>query len=71
MRYVQSKMHFLLNFLGLRKDIIVVIKVPYLDSEESVHYEVVIFIVETAKHDFRIDSESEDLLSFVKEHTPD
>lgn len=41
------------------------------DSDETVRYEVVMAIVETAKRDFQIVSESEDLLEFVKERTLD
>lgn len=68
---VQSSMHFLLNHPNLRKDIIEALKVRCHDSEEAVRYEVVINIIETAKRDFQIVSESEDLLEFVKERTLD
>lgn len=68
---VQSTMHFLLNQPHLRKDIIDTLKVRQHDSDETVRYEVVMAIVETAKRDFQIVSESEDLLEFVKERTLD
>lgn len=68
---VQSTMHFLLNHPHLRPDIIEVLKVRQHDSDETVRYEVVMAIVETAKRDFQIVSESEDLLEFVKERTLD
>lgn len=68
---VQSTMHFLLNQPHLRKDIIDTLKVRQHDSDETVRYEVVMAIVETAKRDFQIVSESEDLLDFVKERTLD
>lgn len=68
---VQSAMHFLLNHLSLRKDVIEALKMRQHDSEETVRYEVVMAIVETAKRDFQIVSESEDLLNYVKERTLD
>lgn len=68
---VQSTMHFLLNHANLRRDIIDALKVRQHDSDETVRYEVVMAIVETAKRDFQIVSESEDLLDFVRERTLD
>jgi sister chromatid cohesion protein PDS5 len=68
---VQSSMHFLLNHPNLRKDIIDTLKARQHDSDETVRYEVVMAIVETAKRDFQVVSESEDLLEFVKERTLD
>ncbi|XP_052872829.1 sister chromatid cohesion protein PDS5 homolog B-B isoform X1 [Anopheles cruzii] len=68
---VQSTMHFLLNHPHLRKDIIDILRNRQHDSDETVRYEVVMAIVETAKRDFQIVSESEDLLEFVKERTLD
>ena len=68
---VQSTMHFLLNHPNLRSDVIETLKVRQHDSDETVRYEVVMAIVETAKRDFQIVSESEDLLEFVKERTLD
>jgi hypothetical protein len=41
------------------------------DSEENVRYEVVMAIVTTARRDFEVVSDSEDLLEFVKERTLD
>lgn len=41
------------------------------DSEENVRFEVVKAIVATARLDFNIVSESEDLLNYVKERTLD
>lgn len=70
-RCIQSTMHFLLNHPELRKDIIEALRVRCHDSDETVRYEVVISIIETAKRDFQIVSESEDLLEFVKERTLD
>lgn len=68
---VQSSMHFLLNHPHLRGDIIDNLKIRQHDSDETVRYEVVMAIVETAKRDFKIVCESEDLLEFVKERTLD
>lgn len=68
---VQSSMHFLLNHPELRDEIIEALKFRQHDGDETVRYEVVMAIVETAKRDFRIVSESEDLLEFVKERTLD
>lgn len=41
------------------------------DADESVRYEVVMAIVTTARKDFEVVSDSEDLLEFVKERTLD
>lgn len=68
---VQSSMHFLLNHPLVRQDIIDCLRVRTHDSDETVRYEVVMAIVETAKRDFKVVSESEDLLEFVKERTLD
>lgn len=64
-------MHFLLNHPELRKDITETLKLRQHDSEENVRYEVVMAIVSTAKRDFEVVSESEDLLEFVKERMLD
>ncbi|KAK7793042.1 hypothetical protein R5R35_004471 [Gryllus longicercus] len=68
---VQYSMHFLLNHPELRKDITETLKLRQHDSEENVRYEVVMAIVTTAKRDFEVVSDSEDLLEFVKERTLD
>lgn len=68
---VQSSMHFLLNHPHLRDEIIEALKFRQHDGDETVRYEVVMAIVETAKRDFKIVSESEDLLEYVKERTLD
>lgn len=68
---VQSSMHFLLNHPHLREDIIKTLKLRQHDTDETVRYEVVMAIVETSKRDFRVVSESEDLLEYVKERTLD
>ncbi|CAB0012938.1 unnamed protein product [Nesidiocoris tenuis] len=68
---VQYSMHFLLNHPELRKDITETLKLRQHDSEENVRYEVVMAIVSTAKRDFEVVSESEDLLEFVKERMLD
>uniref|UniRef100_A0A336L3C1 CSON002650 protein n=1 Tax=Culicoides sonorensis TaxID=179676 RepID=A0A336L3C1_CULSO len=68
---VQSAMHFLLNHPDLRKDVIEALKSRLHDNEETVRYEVVMAIVETAKRDVHIVAESEDLLNYVKERTLD
>ncbi|XP_053680344.1 sister chromatid cohesion protein PDS5 homolog B [Anopheles nili] len=68
---VQSTMHFLINHPSLRKDVIDTLRIRQHDSDETVRYEVVMAIVETAKRDLQIVSESEDLLEFVKERTLD
>lgn len=64
-------MHFLINHPELRKDIVETLKLRQHDSDENVRYEVVTSIVSTAKKDFEIVSDSEDLLEFVKERTLD
>ena len=68
---VQYSMHFLLNHPELRKDITDTLKLRQHDSDENVRYQVVLAIVSTAKKDFSIVSDSEDLLNFVKERTLD
>lgn len=68
---VQYSMHFLLNHPHLRKDITETLKLRQHDSEENVRYEVVMAIVTTARRDFQVVSDSEDLLEFVKERTLD
>lgn len=68
---VQYSMHFLLNHPELRKDITETLKLRQHDSDENVRYEVVMAIVTTAKRDFEVVSDSEDLLEFVKERTLD
>ncbi|XP_018334153.1 sister chromatid cohesion protein PDS5 homolog B [Agrilus planipennis] len=68
---VQYSMHFLLNHPDLRKDITETLKMRQHDSEENVRYEVVMAIVTTARRDFQVVSDSEDLLEFVKERTLD
>nr|CAI5853212.1 unnamed protein product [Callosobruchus analis] len=68
---VQYSMHFLLNHPDLRKDITETLKMRQHDAEENVRYQVVMAIVTTAKNDFQVVSDSEDLLEFVKERTLD
>ncbi|XP_057373894.1 sister chromatid cohesion protein PDS5 homolog B-B-like isoform X1 [Daphnia carinata] len=68
---VQYSMHFLLNHPELRQDVTETLKLRQHDAEESVRYEVVTAIVATAKRDFSIVSDSEDLVNFVKERTLD
>lgn len=68
---VQYSMHFLLNHPELRKDITDTLKLRQHDADESVRYEVVMAIVTTARRDFEVVSDSEDLLEFVKERTLD
>ncbi|XP_034943211.1 sister chromatid cohesion protein PDS5 homolog B isoform X2 [Chelonus insularis] len=68
---VQYSMHFLLNHPELRKDITETLKMRQHDADENVRYEVVMAIVSTARRDFEVVSDSEDLLEFVKERTLD
>lgn len=68
---VQYSMHFLLNHPELRRDITETLKMRQHDAEENVRFEVVTAIVNTAKRDFEVVSDSEDLLDFVKERTLD
>ncbi|XP_067627164.1 sister chromatid cohesion protein PDS5 homolog B isoform X2 [Eurosta solidaginis] len=68
---VQSSMHFLLNHPHLRNDIIDCLRARQHDSDETVRYEVVMAIVATAKREFDIVCESEDLLHIVRERTLD
>ncbi|XP_036333195.1 sister chromatid cohesion protein PDS5 homolog B isoform X1 [Rhagoletis pomonella] len=68
---VQSSMHFLLNHPHLRNDIIECLRARQHDSDETVRYEVVMAIVATAKREFNIVCESQDLLHIVRERTLD
>lgn len=68
---VQSSMHFLLNHPHLRKEIIDCLRARQHDSDETVRYEVVMAIVATAKREFNIVCESQDLLHIVRERTLD
>uniref|UniRef100_A0A1I8NDQ3 Uncharacterized protein n=1 Tax=Musca domestica TaxID=7370 RepID=A0A1I8NDQ3_MUSDO len=68
---VQSSMHFLLNQAHLREDVIQSLRARQHDSDENVRYEVVMAIVETAKREFCIVCESEELLDIVRERTLD
>ena len=68
---VQHTMHFLLNHPNLRDDIIEVLKSRQHDVDEAVRYEVVLAVVNTAKHNFEIVSNSADLLDCIKERTLD
>ncbi|XP_050315656.1 sister chromatid cohesion protein PDS5 homolog B [Anthonomus grandis grandis] len=68
---VQYSMHFLLNHPDLRKDITETLKMRQHDSDENVRFQVVMSIVTTARNDFQVVSDSEDLLEFVKERTLD
>ncbi|CAL8109843.1 unnamed protein product [Orchesella dallaii] len=68
---VQYSMHFLINHPELRNDIVETLRLRQHDGEENVRFEVVKAIVATAKLDFNIVSESEDLLNYVKERTLD
>ncbi|XP_034247341.1 sister chromatid cohesion protein PDS5 homolog B [Thrips palmi] len=68
---VQYSMHFLINHPELRKEITDTLKLRQHDSEEAVRYEVVMAIVSTARREFEVVSDSEDLLEYVKERTLD
>lgn len=68
---VQSTMHFLVNHPELRPEIINVLNGRQHDSDESVRYEVVNSIVETAKRDFKIVAEADDLMAILKERSQD
>lgn len=68
---VQYSMHFLLNHPELRKDITDTLKMRQHDADESIRWEVVTAIVQTAKRDFEVVSDNDDLLEFVKERTLD
>lgn len=68
---VQSTMHFLLNHQKLRTDVVSMLKSRQHDSDETVRYEVVTAIVETAKRDFKIVAESVDLMNVLKERSSD
>ncbi|RZF48923.1 hypothetical protein LSTR_LSTR003303 [Laodelphax striatellus] len=68
---VQYSMNFLLNHPDLRLDITETLLARQHDAEETVRYEVVMAIVSTAKHDFEVVSDSEDLLKSVQERTRD
>ncbi|KAL7049487.1 hypothetical protein ACKWTF_003718 [Chironomus riparius] len=68
---VQSTMHFLVNHPELRTEIINVLNGRQHDSDESVRYEVVNSIVETAKRDYKIIAEAADLMAILKERSQD
>lgn len=68
---VQSTMHFLVNHTSLRPEIINVLNGRQHDSDESVRYEVVNSIVETARRDHTIVAESSELLAILKERSQD
>lgn len=68
---VQSTMHFLVNHPELRSEIINVLNGRQHDSDESVRYEVVNSIVETAKRDYKIVAEANDLMAILKERSQD
>lgn len=68
---VQSTMHFLVNHANLRPDIIGVLNGRQHDSDESVRYEVVNSIVETARREYTIVAESHELLAILKERSQD
>lgn len=68
---VQSTMHFLINHPDLRSEIIGVLNGRQHDSDESVRYEVVNSIVETAKRNNAIVADSTELLAILKERSQD
>lgn len=68
---VQSTMHFLVNHPSLRPDIINVLNGRQHDSDESVRYEVVNSIVETARREYIIVAEAPELLAILKERSQD
>ena len=68
---VQSTMHFLVNHPSLRAEIINVLNGRQHDSDESVRYEVVNSIVETARREYTIVAESPELLAILKERSQD
>lgn len=68
---VQSTMHFLVNHASLRPEIINVLNGRQHDSDESVRYEVVNSIVETARREHTIVAESSELLAILKERSQD
>lgn len=68
---VQSTMHFLVNHENLRPEIINVLNGRQHDSDESVRYEVVNSIVETARREYTIVAESPELLAILKERSQD
>lgn len=68
---VQSTMHFLVNHPELRTEINNVLNGRQHDSDESVRYEVVNSIVETAKRDFKIIAEATELMAILKERAQD
>lgn len=68
---VQSTMHFLVNHPELRSEIVNVLNGRQHDSDESVRYEVVNSIVETAKRDYKIVAEASDLMAILKERSQD
>lgn len=68
---VQSTMHFLINHPDLRTEIVSVLNGRQHDSDESVRYEVVNSIVETAKRNNAIVADSPELLAILKERSQD
>lgn len=68
---VQSTMHFLVNHPELRTEINNVLNGRQHDSDESVRYEVVNSIVETAKREYKIVAEANELMAILKERSQD
>lgn len=68
---VQSTMHFLVNHASIRPEIINVLNGRQHDADESVRYEVVNSIVETARREHTIVAESPELLAILKERSQD
>lgn len=68
---MQYSMHFLINHAELRDDIVETLRLRQHDGEANVRFEVVKAIVATAKLDFNIVSEREDLLNYLKERALD
>jgi len=64
-------MHFLINHADLRTEIIDIFNGRQHDSNESVRYEVVNSIVETAKRNNAIVADSTELLAILKERSQD
>jgi sister chromatid cohesion protein PDS5 len=68
---VQSTMHFLINHPSLRSEIVSVLNGRQHDADETVRFEVVNSIVETAKRDHSIVADSAELLAILKERSQD
>lgn len=68
---IQNSIHILLNHAELQDEIIESLKNTQHHADETLRYELIMVIVKIIRIDFRIVSESTDLIRIVKELTQD